>query len=410
MLLKILDRYRAAYAGLPAEIWLLAVVMFVNRCGSMVLTFMTLYLTSQIGLHEAAAGQMVAVHGLGAVCGAYVGGRLVERVGAIRLQMLAMFGSLPWFALLPWLHDWRAIAAALFVLSVHTGAVRPANATAIAKLTTRETRLRAFALQRLAANLGFSFGPAIGGMLAQIDFRLLFFADGGTTLLAALGLWRFFGWRKLPGKFDGQLAAPTRISPLKDPTLAWYLALFLLSLVVFFQFGSTYPLYLRDHFGFDERQIGLMYAINTLTIVAFEMVLIDWIRHWHVLRTIGWGCGLSCLAFGLLPYGNSGWYAVFAMVVLTAGEMLWAPLSVGYVAERSPAGSEGPYMGWYTLTFALAAVIGPSVGALLYAIDPQLLWGSCLAMGVALAAGFRLLARWVDGRTPPAPLPAPHAP
>ena len=169
--------------------------------------------------------------------------------------------------------------------------------------------------------------------------------------------------------------------------------------MVFMQFGSTYPLYLRDHFGLEKPQIGLMYAVNTSIIVAFEMLLIDAVKHWPLMRTIAWGSFLSCVGFGILPLGASGYYAVFAMGVVTIGEMLSFPLSSAFVANRSGPGREGLYLGWHTATHALAWVLGPGIGAALYELNPDALWLGSLGVAVLVLAGFLALSRHVREQT-----------
>jgi predicted MFS family arabinose efflux permease len=402
MIRATIRRYRDAFSGLPREVWLLALALFVNRSGAMVMTFMTLYLTSQRGMSDAAAGRMVSVYGLGAVCGAFWGGRVSQRMGGVRLQTICLFLAVPGYFVLPVWGSWPGLAASLFVLSVINEAVRPANAVAITSLTTPEVRTRALSLNRLAANLGFSFGPMIGGVLATIDFRLLFLVDGLTTLAAAgLLLW-FFRMQ------DGRVAPPQasvrkrgqapsisrkhrfsssssgsqspfsdrrlQLSPVKDRLFVLVMALMLVNLVVFVQFGATYPLYLRDHYGFSKRAIGAMFAVNTATIVLVEMVLLDAIKHWPLLRTIGWGCLLSCVGFGILPFGSSVLYAAGAMLVVTVGEMLSFPITAGFTANRSTRGNEGAYMGWYALVFAAASVLGPTIGSAIYERNADAVW------------------------------------
>ncbi|RIK87746.1 MAG: hypothetical protein DCC67_01500 [Planctomycetota bacterium] len=389
-------RYRAAYAGLPREVWLLAIALLVNRSGAMVMTFMTLYLTSQLGMSEAAAGRMVGLYGLGAVVGALLGGRLSARLGGVRLQVLCLCLAAPGYLVLPLWRSWAPMVVSLFCLSMIAEAVRPANAAAIAGLTTAENRTRAFSLNRLAANLGLSFGPAIGGVLATIDFRLLFVVDALTTLAAGLLLAAFFGVRRSPRQACPRHSDGVRVRPLRDGQFVAMLLLLLPSTVVFFQFGSTYPLYLRDHYHFDELLIGLMFAVNTGTIVAVEMVLIDAIKHWRPLRTIGCGSFLACLGFGILPLWTTPQFAVAAMLVVTAGEMLSFPLSAGLIANRSPRGGEGAYMGWYTMMFASAAVCGPALGSAVYEQSPQALWYGGIGVGAAVLAGFLVLS-WSVG-------------
>ncbi len=385
------QRYLDAYRGLPRDVWLLALVLFVNRSGAMVLCFLTLYLTSQIELTEVAAARMLAIYGLGSVGGAYFGGRLSEVFGAFRVQTVCMFVAVPLLLLIPLWNSWPAIGFSLLLLALFAEAVRPANATAIARVTDPELRPRAFALQRLAANLGFSFGPAIGGMLAKIDYTLLFVVDALTTLLAATILLYFFRMRRVENPDSPPPPAPSNESPLKDRTFVAFLVLMFVTFVVFMQFLVTYPLYLRDHYGLEENHIGLLFAVNTVIIVLFEMVLIDYVRRWPLVQTIGWGSFLACVGFGMLPFGATGAYAVLSMVVVTIGEMLAFPTTMAFVAQRAPHGSEGRYMGWYTVAHSVAWIAAPLVGATLYGISREMVWYCGLAVAVAVLLGYQIL-------------------
>ncbi len=299
----------------------------------------------------------------------------------------------------------------MFLLSLATEAVRPANATVITKVAPPELRARAFALQRLAANLGFAFGGAIGGILAEIDFRLLFAVDGSTTLVAACILIAYFRFRRLPGEVTRGDAFPVA-GPISDRVFLAFLLLFLLSTVVFFQFISTYTLYLHDHYELSKRQIGYLFAVNTLVVVAFEMVLIEHAKRWPLVRTIGWGSFLSCLGFGLLPFGSTFAFAVLAILVMTLGEMLSMPLSAGYVANRAPAGSEGRYMGWWAMCISFAFVLGPILGGAVYGVWPELVWYASLAIAGVVLIGFYLLPEaehGSSGQVPAANPSIPHA-
>ncbi len=396
MLHAILARYRASYAGLPREAWLLSLAIFINRCGTMVMPFLTIYLTSRLGMTEAAAGRLISVYGVGSICGAYLSGRWCERIGPVRIQIACFFLAAPGYLLIGAWDSWPGVAASLFFLSVVNEAVRPANATAITRLTTPENRTRAFSLQRLAANLGFSFGPVIGGFLAQRNFGLLFVVDAATTLVAAAVLLRFFGWRRIAPARQDLDERVVHASPLRDRAFVGFLVLTMLMMMVFLQFGATYPLYLRDHFGMNEPQIGLMFAVNTTIIVAFEMPLIDAVQRWSLVRTIAWGSFLSCVGFGMLPLGSTAAYAVLAMAVVTVGEMLTFPLASAYVAGRGPRGAEALYNGWYMVVNAAAWVLGPAIGSAIYGVSPDALWYVTLGVAVAVLAGFQWLA-WRAG-------------
>lgn len=394
MLQAVFKRYREAYSGLPREVWWMALALFINRCGTMVMPFLTLYLRQERGMSESSAGIMISAFGLGAIVGAYTGGRLVPLIGAVRVQISALLLVSPCFLLIPFAQTWPQIAAAMFALGVTGEAVFPANNSAIALLTTRENRVRAFALQRLAANLGFSFGPAIGGVLAEIDFQLLFGVDAATTAIGGLLLLYFFGFRRLANTNETADDKPkVTASPLKDRTFVAFLLLIFVAALPFFQFWSTYPLFLKDNYGFSKPMIGAMFAFNTTIIVLTEMILVDEAKKWPALRTIGWGCFLACFGFGILPYGVSIGFAMLSMFIITVGEMLSHPLASGFVADRSPEGGEGPYMGWFSMVFSVCFVIGPASGATLYEQDPRLVWACSLVIAFVVLLGFLVLAR-----------------
>src|SRR6201996_7243485 len=187
MLSPLLSSYKQAYSGLSRATWLLSAVMLVNRSGTMVIPFLTIYLTSPaMGYSIAQAGFVMGMFGLGAICGGFLGGRLTDRWGFHRVQLAALAGGGIFFMILGQGKSYPLICICTFLLSVVNDAFRPANSTAIATYSKEENRTRSYSLNRLAINLGWAAGGAIGGILASINYHLLFWVDGGTNLAAAL--------------------------------------------------------------------------------------------------------------------------------------------------------------------------------------------------------------------------------
>src|SRR5690606_35570949 len=122
-----------------------------------------------------------------------------------------------------------------------------------------------------------------------------------------------------------------------------------------------------------------------------EMLLVNYVKRWPLTRTIGWGSFLLCAGFGILPLGNTVMFCILCMLVFTVGEMLSLPLAAGYVANRSPVGGEGRYMGWYTFVFAVGSVLGPLIGAFAYEFHPDAVWWGSLAIGFVVVGGRYLL-------------------
>jgi MFS family permease len=367
---------------------------FVNRFGTMVLPFLTLYLTTEIGYQEAAAGRLLSIYGIGSIAGAYLAGRCVSWLGAVRLQSICLLISAPLFLIVPWCPGWWSLAATMFLLSLFSNGSRPASLAAITYFAPPELHVRAFGLHRMALNLGLSVGPAMGGVLATIGFIWLFVVDALSTALCAAILIYFFGLRRYsktrPINEQQAAEAEGTASPLADPMFIAFLGLLLTVSFVFFQIHAMYPLYLRDHYGWTKPMIGMVYAVNTIVIVVFEMLLLDRIRRLPLLRVIAWGGLLSCVGFGILPFGQSTAYSIFCMLIITLGEMLWMPLASAWIAQRSQRGNRGAYMGWYMMTFSIASVVAPAVGGAIYQVDRHLLWYISLVIGALFMAGFTL--------------------
>ena len=394
--------YREAYGGLSKEVWILSVALLINRCGSMVLAFLTLYLTQKLNFTMLEAGGIFSVYGIGSIAGSYLGGRLIKPIGAIRVQIIALAVSVPLFMLVPICLTWVSVAASMFVLSVFVESVRPANNVAVTQFTKPQLQTRAFGLQRMAVNLGCSIGPAVGGVLAQIDFVWIFIVDGITTGLGAICLFWFFGFQKYSKRSDAaklQKQAEQNQSdgsPLRDPQFLFFMFVILLASIVFFQFHATYPKYMSDQYSLTKPQIGLLFSVNTALIVVFEMLLVNFVRRFSLLRTIGWGCMLSCLGFGILPASQAAWFAVLAMVVVTIGEMFLFPLATGFAARRSSGRDQGMYMSWFAMVYSLASVIAPLAGTAVYEVDPDLFWYASLGVGLFSLIGFYWLANNVE--------------
>lgn len=386
------DAYRKAFSGLPRPVWLLAFITFVNRSGTMVLPFLALYLTRQKGFSVTQAGGVLGVYGAGALGGALLGGWLCDRVEPRKIMGASLLLAGMGFLFLGFLDSRPAISLMILYLSVAGEAFRPASSTALAQCAAPGERVRAYALNRLAINLGMTFGPAAGGFLALHEYLWLFLIDGGTCALAAGLLWIFA--RELrpvapPARHDTE--APGR-PPWRDPPFLGLLLLVGLLALVYFQIFGTYTLTLRDLYRLSEDRIGLLLSINTLVIVLFEMILVNALRGADLLKAMGLGSFVTCVGFGLLPLGSTFLFAAFTVMAWTVGEMLSLPLIESVVADRAGERSRGRYLGMLTFAFSAAFMVAPLLGTWIYArFGAKALWYGTGALGLALWAGFHLL-------------------
>jgi predicted MFS family arabinose efflux permease len=394
MLRSVVSAYRDAFSGLNRATWLLCAATLVNRSGTMVLPFLTLYLVQKRGFTITEAGQALAVYGVGGVAGSYLGGWLCDRLDAHRVMVASLTLSGAGFLLLGHLRTRPAILLTMLALSLVGEAFRPASSTALAASSPPAMRAKAFALSRLAINLGMTLGPSIGGFLALYDYAWLFRVDGGTCLLAAGLLWTSF--REELRTAVSRPAAEGGVSPWRDrPYLVLLVLMFLLA-IAFFQLLSTVPLTLRGLFHFSEARIGLVLSINTLIIVAFEMVLIHGLAGRDPLRVVGLGGFLVCLGLALLPLapGLGFAYAALTIAIWTVGEMLTLPVVAGVIANRAGETNRGHYMALFSISFEGAFVVAPLVGTWIYQrYGPRLLGGAIGVLGIVLWAGLTALSR-----------------
>ena len=358
----------------------------------MVLGFLALYLTKEKGFTAAQAGAVLSTYGLGAIGGSLLGGWLSDRLAPRNVMAGSLILTGIGFFVLGSADSAATITAFVFVLSVCAESFRPANAAAISEASPPEARVQALGLSRLAMNLGLTFGPAAGGVLAAHSWTWLFIVDGGTCILAAALLLAALG----PDRTHRSIVTSPSDGPARSPwTDGPYLVLLLLMLTlssVLFQFLSTWTLYLHTRYGLSEAAIGSLVSVNTLIIVVAQMPLLRKVSKRDPLKVAGAGAFLFCLGYALLPFGESYGYAVLTVFVWTMGEMLSMPLIEGAAANRADDRSRGKYMGLLMLSFSSAFIIAPAVGTRIYqSFGPETLWYGCGLVGIVLLAAFRAL-------------------
>ena len=375
--------------GLPREVWLLFATNLINRAGMMVLPFLVLYLTRDLGFSPSSAGLMLAVYGASAIVFGPIGGRLSDRIGALPVMRVSLIASGLVLLFFPIAKSFTAVAAMTVLWAGCAEMFRPASLAAITHVVAPEQRRQAYALNRLAINLGMSIGPALGGFLATVSFRAMFVVDAATTLAAGAVL-ALTPWRAFSGVNS---EAGNRRDPPRGPATILHDKLFLIFLggvflvgIVFFQHESALPLYLVQYLKLSPAFYGMLFTINTLLIVALEVPLISATSHWSNTRSLIIGSMLFAIGFGALGLIASPAGVIATVVVWTFGEMLLFPAMAAHMGEIAPENRRGAYMGAYSMALSLALTIGPWMGTqLLASFGPVTVWSVMFVLG-ALAA------------------------
>lgn len=393
MLTPVLNTYRNAYTGLSRSTWLLSAVMLINRSGTMVVPFMTVYLI-RMGYSVQLAGFVMACFGFGAFCGAYFGGRLTDKIGFYPVQLMTLIGGGLMFFVLAQMKTYWLICLFTYVLAFINEAFRPANSTAIAFYSLPENRTRSYALNRLAINLGWAVGSSLGGLLAHIDYNLLFYVDGTTNIFAAIIIWLFL--KPIDHQQDA-LKDDRSIKPLSPYNDRVYLRFILLTIffaACFFQVFNNLSAYFFEELHFSEPLIGLLLAMNGIIIALFEMVMIYKLEgKRNTLSYISFGIclvGLSFLMFNIPGIGPG--IAFLAISLLTFGEIFAMPFMNSFWISRTQPGNRGQYAALFTMAWSAAQTFGPLAGSQLAGNwGFKWLWFSAGAICMFVALGMKKL-------------------
>lgn len=394
--------YRNAYNGVNRRMWLLAIVMLINRCGTMVLPFMTLY-CKHIGYTTKQAGFVVAIYGIGSLIGAFLGGKISDRFGFYYTQFFALLCGGMLFITLGQMNSYMSICICTFFLSMVNESFRPANATAVAHYSTAQNRTQAFSIVRLAINLGWGIGGALGGFLASVNYHLLFWVDGCTNICAAfLLIWL------LPKVSLVQQQNIKRTAVVKskakpaytDKTFMYFIGLQILFAICFFQLFTTMPLFFKEGLHINEFWIGVLMAMNGLIIALFEMVIVFKLEgRSPYLRLMAIGTAIMGLAYFTLhlPFISGFTIAILSMLLITFAEMIAMPFMNSYYISRSTEGNRGQYAAYYTMAWSTAQIIGSTGGTqIAYATGFTNLWWIIGGLCFLTAIGYHTLLKKTD--------------
>lgn len=369
---RFFNNYLDAYRGLSQPTWMLALVMFINQSGSMVLPFLGVYMTTVLDFSLKNTGLVLSFFGIGAILGSLVGGWLTDKLGSFRIQTFSLFASIPFYCLIPLFDTVSSLCLSILALSFFKELFRPANSASVATYARPENLTRAFSLNRMALNLGYSIGPAIGGFLAALSYDFLFYTNGIVSFLAGILFFFYFKNRKRNSNKEKQ-SEEMEISQLKKAKSAYLDFRFLLfSLCVavyafgFFQILNTLPLFYKTEAMLDEKAVGLLMAFNGFIVFVFEMALVHYAEKKFSLRTnMIFGTFLCGLAFWILIPSSSLFILYFSIFIISISEILVMPFASTIAVQRSVPSNRGSYMGLNGISFSIAHVTAPLIGTMI---------------------------------------------
>lgn len=360
---KLYTNYINTFRGLSPEVWWLALITLINRAGTMVIPFLSLYLTESLHFSLQNVGWIMSAFGLGSVVGSWLGGKLTDKIGFYRVMKVSLLLTGLLFIALQFVNTFIGFCAGIFLVMLVADSFRPAMFVALSSYSKPENKTRSVTLIRLAINLGFSAGPAVGGLIiSRLSYAGLFWVDGITCFLATLLLIKVLHPKK--AKEINKNVTEQPISIFADKAF-WVLFVSMVIFgFIFLQYFSTIPLYYKDNHHLTELEIGLLIGLNGFLIFILEMPLIKWLETSKYSKEVLIFFGLLLVGISFFILNLTSWTGILIIGILfmTIGEMIVFPFSNAIAMERAKKGREGEFMAFYSISFSISHIFGHNSG------------------------------------------------
>ncbi|SFE05545.1 MDR family MFS transporter [Flavobacterium phragmitis] len=365
MLKNVFTNYINNFRGFTREVWILATITFINRAGTMVLPFLSKYLKEDLHFTYNQVGWIMVAFGFGSMLGSWLGGKLSDKIGFYKIMIFSLFTSGVSLFFVQYITTFWALCVAMFILMTIADMFRPAMFVSLGAYAKPENRTRALTLVRLAVNLGFAAGPALGGLIIMgMGYSGLFWVDGASCIIS-ISIFALLVKEKKKVDHGDKTESAVEVKSVFHDKIFWvFLFVSFITAMIFFQLFTTLPLYHNEKFGLSEFQTGLLMTLNGLLIFSLEMPTVGFLERkaYPKIRIIIVGSFIMALSFFLLLINFWAGILVVSMVCISIGEVLTFPFSNAFALSRAPRGQEGRYMALYTMSFSLAHIISSKLG------------------------------------------------
>jgi len=331
----------------------------------MVLPFLTKYLNEDLEFSYSDVGTIMVFFGLGSMLGSYLGGKLTDSIGFYKVMIFSLFVSGLLFFGLQYVTSFYGLCIAMFVIMTIADMFRPAMFVSLGAYAKPENRTRALTLVRLAVNLGFAAGPAMGGLIIMnIGYHGLFWVDGASCILAISIFWLLVKEKKKTIEENAVSESVAVKSVYSDRPFWVFLLVIFITGMVFFQLFTTLPLYHQKAYGLTEFQTGLLLTLNGFLVFLLEMPIVNYFDRKKVnkVKLVLVGSLFMALGFYVLLLNVWAGILVINVLFLTFGEIFAFPFSNSFALGRAPRGQEGRYMAFYSMSFSLAHIMSSKTG------------------------------------------------
>ena len=394
----LLQRTKKVYNEYPRAFWIYNIIVFIDRLGGFMLyPFFALYLTQKYEIGMSTVGLLFGVFSISGMVGSALGGAIADRMGrktviifSLILSSLSALGM----GFAPTLGVFIAVVVVVGTLS---SIGHPAHEAVVADLLPPEKRAEGYGIIRVVFNVAVIIAPPIAGLLIANSYLTLFIVDAVISLISAAIVLLALPETKpqalahvKPETMKQTFAGYGRV--FKDTPFLAFIGVTVMMTLVYMNMNSTLGVYLRDQHGLPEIRYGALLSINAIIVVLFQFWVTRRLEKYKPLLMMAAGSLLYAVGFALYGFVPTFGLFVFAMIIITIGEMVVSPFQQSLVASFAPEHMRGRYMAVSGLSWSISFTVGPYfAGLILDSANPSLLWAFCGLIGMLATLGFIVL-------------------
>ena len=390
--------FRETYSKFSKDFWLLLSASFIDSLGgSLIFPFLSLFMTHKFNVGMTEVGTMYLVWGLtSGLIGNVLGGALADKFGRKTNMIFGLIASATSALLMVIIENIVLFYIAIAIVGIFQDIAGPARQAMIADLVPEELRGDAYGLFRIVFNLSVTIGPAIGGFMASRSFEMLFLADMVISVLVAAFVF-FFLPETRPQQGETEMDTEENFRDtlegyrevIKDKLYLEFIIVSILSALMYFNMNSSLSVYLVNYRNISPEQFGYILSLNAGMVVMLQMLFTRLTASWKPMLAIALGNLLYVVGFTMYGIVESYPLYLLAMVVITIGEMIYAPKEQTIVASLAPEHMRGRYMAVRNLSWIIPVSFGPlGAGLIMDNLDPRLLWFIVSFIGMLAVLGF----------------------
>lgn len=379
---------------LPRQIWILALGRLLSEIGSgFTIFYAPIFFVQQVGLSATSVGLALGSASISGVAGRLISGTYADRWGRKPVLLVSMVVLAIACGIFTVTNDFQTLIIGCLVQGFGLGLYWPANEAIVADLTMGEQRRFAYAITRLADNLGMGLGIIAGGLLISSTggYRNLFIIDGISFCCFFLTIAFSIQETLQPEEVATQFVSGYTTA-LRDRRLLVYIIVNIILTIYISQTQTTLPLYFSGFVpqaaarGFSPEIISTLFTGQLLMTIACQLPMLKLLSRFSHARSLMisggfWALGFGCISVtGTIDSYQLLW-ASLGLGLFALAIVAYTPTASALIADLAPPELRGVYTSLNSLCWAAGYAIGPPLGG--WALDRSSQFADNFWLGLA---------------------------